>query len=268
MEVGSGRTNQESSSSTRNESSVCEECQSKIPIYQCPGCLVRTCSLYCCRGHKNRTGCSGKRQRSTFVPVSRMTDSTMRSDYFFLEEVLEQIPRNGKRARTQELSSSQTKDKKSRRLVQQAERRGITLQIMPPMMIRHKSNSSWYSGPRDTITWKVEVVVHPSKATTSFNLSENEENIMDHILRNCEKKDIEISPDGYLLFIMRLPAPSKNPRYIEIGPSDSLKTVLRGMTIVEHPTIYCVPNDIRDEFPMGSEMVVEVPKDDEAGCAG
>jgi hypothetical protein len=195
-----------------------------------------------------------------------MTDSTVRSDYFFLEEVLEQLPRNGKRARTQEAAPSQSKSKKSRRLLQQAERRDITLQIMPPMMVRHKSNSSWYSAPRDTITWKVEVVIHPSKATLFFNLSENEENIMDHVLRNCEKNDIEMFTCGYRLFIMRLPAQNKKQRYIELSPSDSLKTVLRGMTIVEHPTIHYVPDDMCHEFPTGSEKVVEVKTDnDEAG---
>lgn len=274
MEVGSSSTNKHqessSSSSTPKESLLCEECQSKTPVYQCPGCLIRTCSLGCCRGHKTRTGCSGKRNRGEFVPVSRMTDSTMRSDYFFLEEVLEQIPRNGKRARTTEASSNQSnKNKKSRRLVQQAERRGITLQIMPPMMVRHKSNSSWYCGPRDSITWKVEVVVHPSKITTSFNISENEENIIDHMLRHCEKKDILMPSRDYCFFILRLPGQAKNPEYIALGPSDSLKTALRGMTIVEHPTIHCVPNDIRDEFPTGSEKVVEVLQENDAAvCDG
>lgn len=239
---------------------TCEECRMKTPIYQCPRCLIRTCSLECCTCHKKRTGCSGKRNRTEFVPLSRMTDNTMRNDYFFLEEVLQYIPSNGKRARTEEASSTQTKSKKSRRLLQQAERRGITLQIMPPMMVRHKSNTSWYCGPRDIITWKVEVVMYPHKEVFCFNLSENEENIMDHILKHGEKGKVKVSSAGdHSLYILRLPSEARNPRYVEVAPSDSLKSVLRGMTIVEHPTIHCVPQNLRHQFATGSDKIVEQP---------
>ena len=193
-----------------------------------------------------------------------MTDRSLRSDFFFLEEVLEHLPRNRRIKATQETSTSQQKSKKLRRLVQQAEHRGITLQIMPSMMVRHQSNSSWYCGPRDTITWKVEVVVHPSKIAVSFNISENEKNITDRILRHCEKSGIEMQPEGYILLLMRLPAPAKNPRYVEIGPDDTLKSALKGMMIVEFPTIYCVPHDIRHKFPTDSGKIIEITQEEKS----
>jgi len=260
MKVSNGSDNADEDAASSNQGGgACSECKEKTPIYQCPRCNIRTCSLECCQNHKKRTGCSGKRNRSAFVPVSRMTDSTVRSDYFFLEEVLEQIPQSGKRARTQEVSSNQGNSKRMRRLVQQAERRGTTLQIMPPMMVRHISNTSWYSGPRDTITWKVEVVLHPSKSVVSFNLSENEENIIDHVTNHFEKEKISISSVELYLFLMRLPSSARNPRYTAVYPSDSLKAKLRGMTVVEHPTLHLVPKDIVDQFPTGSDNVSEVP---------
>jgi len=219
--------------------------------------------------------------------MSQMTDSTLRSDYFFLEEVLKQIPRDGssKRARTQHGGSAPTTTqpptthcKKSRRLIEQAKRRGITLQIMPPMMVRHKSNSTWYCGPRDVITWKVELIVYPTKVTSSFQLSETSENIMDHVIAHCEKEGIRISYDSYLLYTMRLPCLSKQPRYTEVDVTACLKTILRGTTIVEHPTIHCVPKEIEDQFPIGSDKIVfmdegnelrekaDVPKPSEANA--
>ncbi len=264
MTVSDGdRKEQEGESCSSPVERSCVECEAQTPIYQCPRCLLRTCSLECCNSHKKRTGCSGKRNRAEFVPVSRMTDGTMRNDYFFLEEVLQHIPRNGKRARTNDASKIQTTtSKKARRLLQQAERRGITLQIMPPMMVRHKSNSSWYCGPRDTITWKVEVILHPGKEVFSFNLSENESNIHDHIFKHGKKENVLISPGEHSLLIMRLPSQAKNPLYLELGPSDTLKTILKGLTIVEHPTIHFVPQELRGQFASGSDKISEVSNED------
>jgi hypothetical protein len=74
----------------------CYECKSKDFQYQCPRCHFRSCSLQCCQAHKERTGCNGKRDRTAFVPMSRMTDSSVESDYHFLEDVLQQVE-SGKR---------------------------------------------------------------------------------------------------------------------------------------------------------------------------
>lgn len=243
----------------RGEGSSCGECREKTAIYQCPGCMVRTCSLECCRNHKTKTGCSGKRNRAEFVPVSRMTDNTMRSDYFFLEEVLQNIPRDSKRARTQTTAPDNTpKSKKSRKLLQQAKRRGITLQVMPTMMVRHKSNTSWYCSPRDELTWKVEVVLHPMKTVVTFQLLESEENILDHVIMHCNNEGVSISRESHCLFIMKLPCSAKQPRYLEVDPTTSLKTILQGNTVIEYPTIYCVPQDLKDQFSCGSVKIIEV----------
>jgi hypothetical protein len=241
----------------------CGECKKKIAIYQCPRCQIRTCSLECCRGHKERTDCSGKRDRGAFLPICRMTDSTVRSDYFFLEEVLNQMPRSRKRTKLEPTPSSQnnnnTMSKKARRLVQQAEGRGITLQSMPTMMERHKSNTSWYCVPRDMITWKLEVIVYPDRQSVSFKLIENEENIMDHVSSHCEKQGVPLLGGVYRLFLKKLPSSAKNPRYVEVHPTEtSLKKILEGETVVEHPTIYCVPEEQVHEFPTGSDKIVEV----------
>ena len=166
----------------------CEECNEKTSLYQCPGCMIRTCSLKCCQAHKKRTKCSGKRSRGKILPLCRMDDDSLRSDYFFMEEVLEMMPRASKISKLAEENSMQSiahrsttsmnSRKKSKRLVQQAERRGITLQVMPCVMERHKKNSSWYCSPRDLITWKTEVVIIPTHKIYSINISEQEEEIL------------------------------------------------------------------------------------------
>mmetsp|Transcript_25562 Transcript_25562/g.28670 ORF Transcript_25562/g.28670 Transcript_25562/m.28670 type:complete len:305 (-) Transcript_25562:916-1830(-) len=256
----------------------CEECNENISLYQCPRCLMYTCSLLCCQSHKKRTGCSGKRNRGSYMPLCRMSDSTLRSDYFFIEEVLEIIPRARKISKLAEEKSTKTTaitnknnhrsntamDKKARRLANQAERRGITLQIMPSFLERHKNNTSWYCGPRDLITWKVEVIIMPTKKTFSFKLSEQEEAIFDCISTHMVefyKDDSDIRDmllgSNYQLLIKRLPSSAKSPKYIRIEDNECLKKVLEGLTIIENPTIYCVPNESLKEFPIGTEKITE-----------
>lgn len=74
----------------------CAICKDEIAVYRCPGCYERTCSLECCIEHKQKSGCNGKRNKVGFVPLNRFNDTTLSSDYHFLEDVLAKSER-GKR---------------------------------------------------------------------------------------------------------------------------------------------------------------------------
>ena len=275
--------NDTKSTMTRRKPQLCEECHEKPSLYQCPGCSIRTCSLHCCKAHKKRTKCSGKRSRGAYLPLCRMNDGTLRSDYFFMEEILDILPRARKVSKLAEDGKISPKNsidenrsghtrsiasinKKARRLAQQALRRGITLQVMPPILERHKHNSSWYCSSRDLITWKIEVILVSIKKTISFNLSEQQDNIIDHISKHLEEKydnnsNMQMLPslDSYQLLIKRLPTSANNPRYIRLKRNDCLKSVLNGLTIIEYPTIYCVNNENMESFPVGTNEVTEQP---------
>jgi len=255
-----------------NDHPRCEECNANVSLYQCPGCLVRTCSLKCCQAHKKRSGCTGKRNRGSYLPLCRMNDKTVRSDYFFIEEVLESVPRARKISRLAEEISTETNNnntelkhhprsitsmnKRCRKLVTHAERRGISLKVMPNFMERHKNNTSWYCGPRDLITWKIEIIIIPSKKSFSFKLSEQEDSILECIC-DCMNGDLEVG-DSHHLFIKRLPCSDKMAKYVKIHMNESLKKILEGLTIIEHPTIYCVPGKFLEDFPSGSENITEI----------
>ena len=66
----------------------CQMCKKQTSIYRCPACFTRTCSLNCCLKHKEDANCSGKRDRTAFVPLNKFSDSTLASDFHFLEDVL------------------------------------------------------------------------------------------------------------------------------------------------------------------------------------
>lgn len=78
--------------------SLCIICEKKAAQYTCPRCYRFTCSLGCCIEHKGKFACNGKRpsESSIFLPLSRMTDSTLLSDYQLLEKV-ERGKRSGER---------------------------------------------------------------------------------------------------------------------------------------------------------------------------
>lgn len=59
------------------ESKLCEECKQTEWKYKCPGCELRSCGLACVKAHKTRTGCSGKRDRTAFVPLAEFCDNVL-----------------------------------------------------------------------------------------------------------------------------------------------------------------------------------------------
>ena len=68
---------------------VCSICQKLPRQYKCPRCDVGTCSLTCCKRHKELTQCTGRRDRTAFVGITTFTEKHLRSDYHFLEDVLQ-----------------------------------------------------------------------------------------------------------------------------------------------------------------------------------
>lgn len=64
---------------------LCEECKSSPSKYKCPGCSIQSCSLPCVKSHKERTGCTGKRNQTQFVPLSQFDDNVLLSGTLLLK---------------------------------------------------------------------------------------------------------------------------------------------------------------------------------------
>lgn len=80
------------------EEMKCQICAEKEVLYCCPRCSIRTCSLVCCKKHKgvNNNNCNGKRDRTKFITLGEFTDSEVKSDFHFLEDILN-VSDRGKR---------------------------------------------------------------------------------------------------------------------------------------------------------------------------
>lgn len=90
----------------------CQICKIRESLYRCPACFILTCSLECCKSHKIKYECSGKRDRTCFVSLNKFTDSTLRSDYYFLEDVI-QSNEAGKRLKREICDTSSNKRRKN-----------------------------------------------------------------------------------------------------------------------------------------------------------
>lgn len=56
---------------------LCQECKKVEWKYKCPRCELRSCGLACVKAHKARTECSGKRDRTGFVPLAQFCDNVL-----------------------------------------------------------------------------------------------------------------------------------------------------------------------------------------------
>ena len=86
-----------------DEEPQCSVCNAAPRKYCCPRCGIVTCSLPCVRQHKSDTGCSGRRDRTAYTPMSAYNDVTLRSDYHFLEDAALGVDR-AKRARQRDVA--------------------------------------------------------------------------------------------------------------------------------------------------------------------
>ncbi|KAI8475030.1 MAG: hypothetical protein J3K34DRAFT_488183, partial [Monoraphidium minutum] len=137
------------------DSPLCGVCGAAPPKYRCPGCGVRSCGLGCVRGHKEATGCSGKRDRLAFVALSDFGDRELLSDYRWLEEVAradDVARRHRPPAPRPQLPQALSA------LAHQARVRGVSLMIMPPGMQRRRESTTYYNFRSRKLQWRVEWV--------------------------------------------------------------------------------------------------------------
>ncbi|CAK7268023.1 Box C/D snoRNA accumulation [Sporothrix epigloea] len=67
---------------------LCSVCRTNPPRYKCPRCSLPYCSVPCNRRHRTRTGCSGIRDVTVFVPRNRLcTAAGIDRDYNFLQGI-------------------------------------------------------------------------------------------------------------------------------------------------------------------------------------
>ncbi|KAJ1657670.1 Box C/D snoRNA accumulation [Dispira simplex] len=132
----------------------CEACHTHPFKYKCPGCLVRTCSLACSQQHKKKTGCTGQRSRTHYLPLKLFTDNDLISDFHFLQDGMRLADISGQdnQGHRHKMSSKGYLSE----LKRHASRRGVKLSVMAKGMRRRKANQSRWVPKREQMAWTVE----------------------------------------------------------------------------------------------------------------
>lgn len=145
----------------------CGMCKVKRASYKCPRCSLVSCSLTCCKNHKMAMNCSGQRDRTEYTSVSQFTESHLRDDYHFLEDVMQTKQRairtfgvdtdkdkNNPKKSTTQISHTQS----TKKLLRACESRSINVIILSHGMSKRMINTSYFQTNTNTIFWRLHIV--------------------------------------------------------------------------------------------------------------
>eukprot|EP00873_Tetraselmis_striata_P014366 jgi/Tetstr1/434630/TSEL_023721.t1 len=246
---GPGAAGDDGDSTRPPAAALCAQCGQEAAKYRCPGCDVRTCSLDCVSGHKVDTGCTGKRDRTAFVPLREFDDRALGSDYVFLEEAM-RLKDNAKRSRPptprEELPHHLST------MVHQARRRSVELLLQSPGMGRRRGNTSRYDWKKRQMLWKVEWSF-PTAGATAIDARVDERQVLTEVLaphislqpgqaaRHHQLREYSAAGvAGLKVFLKRERCPANAPEYFALDLQATLANQLQGRTIIEHPVLIVV----------------------------
>ncbi|KAG5565230.1 hypothetical protein RHGRI_001208 [Rhododendron griersonianum] len=242
---------EEPSSTNPNAKPLCEECKLKPSKYKCPGCSTRSCSLPCVKAHKQRTGCTGKRQQTQFVPLSHFDDNLLlselllRVDYNMLEDV-KRVADSAQRMRLKLGGYPHFRlpfPLKSLRSA--AASRRTKLLFLPSGMSKRETNQSNYNNRKKFISWSIEWRFHATDVVLidhGVNESKSLCSVIENHLKpspwNHKLKQFCEEPlDSLKFFIRKYPKGPKSP-FRELDIKAPIRQQLENLVILEYPVIH------------------------------
>ncbi|CAN6893108.1 unnamed protein product [Brassica oleracea] len=230
-----------------DDDKVCGECKSNPWKYKCPGCSIRSCALPCVKAHKKRTGCTGKRKLTDFVPLSKFDDNLLLSDYNLLEET-KRVAESALRRRHQLCKNPHFRLRLPydlRSLQVAAADRKTKLWFLPGGMLKRDKNQSRYDNGRKCIHWTIEWRFH-STDVVLVDHGVGEDTSLCSVIENHLKpgpwihklkpfSDVDL--DSLKLFIRTYPKGAKVP-FKELDIKAPLRQQLVQVTILEYPVIH------------------------------
>ncbi|CAG0883741.1 unnamed protein product [Darwinula stevensoni] len=251
-----------------DECNVCKKAEGR---YKCPACLIHSCSLDCVREHKIQTGCTGIRDKTKFVRLSKFDDSQLFSDFTFLEDggrVVDGIQRST-RGLVPRIYPNQYNIHSLPHWLENlrwaARKRGTNLRFLPMGFERRRINKTrcrFFKNPDNgarepEITWHVEWCFDNASCADSLTVFTDESvpermRLAEAVSKYIDADDGEGGAENQMLFyrsaghpnialLLEAEGPEKNTAaYHELDPSLSLRANLRGKTIVEYPRIHVI----------------------------
>ncbi|KAJ4810014.1 Box C/D snoRNA protein 1 [Rhynchospora pubera] len=252
--------------------SLCEECRENQWKYRCPGCGLVSCSLPCVKSHKVRLGCTGKRPRTEFIPISEFDDKTFLSDYQFLEET-KRIAEVAHRIKTG-FGTNYRRALPNRLLflMKAASRRGTSLCFLPRGMSKSESNLSRFDRRRNCIFWTIEWRFRSVRLTlTDHDVPETEslERLIKKHLSPTPWNDNLTSyrnvPLSDLRFFIQKHAKTSRSLFRELDIKLPMDSQLRKVLILEYPVIHVFLPTEAPDFEIEKPVKCKIIKGRNAG---
>ncbi|KAJ0836831.1 putative Zinc finger, HIT-type [Helianthus annuus] len=223
----------------------CDECKANEFKYKCPGCSVRSCSLPCVKAHKQRTGCTGKRQQLTeFVPLSKFDDNLLLSDYNMLEDV-KRIADSAKRRRVSLCGSDYGIPLHLKNLINGARSRRFKLFFLPTGMSKRQTNKTSFNNRWKVFYWTIEWRFHSTDIKLIDHGVNENSNLCSVIQKHLKPgptnhplKPFYLEPvESLKFYISKYP---KNPRspVRELDINAPIRKQLDNLVIIEYPVIH------------------------------
>ncbi|XP_063795006.1 box C/D snoRNA protein 1 isoform X2 [Pseudophryne corroboree] len=224
----------------------CETCGGEEARYKCPGCMKYSCSLPCVKKHKAAVACSGVRDKTAFVPLSKFSDIDLLSDYRFLEDagrVVDRTSRDG-------LLPQDPKRKSLSYLRNRARKRHVDLKSLPFGFSKKRENSTHFNKKEQKFYWHLKLLFPQCQAEYAEKRVPEDKTIGDILkkyidpaasdptIRQRLKAYVRAPSDVKVFVVGERTTPGQN-RSCELDSSKTLRETLRNKTIIEYPTL-CV----------------------------
>ncbi|KAM8745644.1 box C/D snoRNA protein 1 [Acanthopagrus schlegelii] len=237
--------------------SGCGVCGCKEAKYTCPACQAHTCSLQCVSKHKDDSGCSGVRDKTTFVPLSHFDEMALLSDYRFLEDT----GRFADGATRDSLIRTPRTTSKAKKLASCARKMNIILRFLPVTFTRSRENSTVFYAKEQLFMWHLKLIFPQSSAEFSQRRVSDKQTLeqiltpyihpteSDPVTRQKLKMYVNAPFEHVKVFMKAEGRKANSVRYNELDIHKSLRDNLRYKMLIEYPVLHVVLRDHWKEYP-------------------
>ncbi|XP_077464162.1 box C/D snoRNA protein 1 [Stigmatopora argus] len=238
--------------------SKCGVCGFEEAKYNCPACLKHSCSLLCVKKHKEKSRCSGVRNKTAFLKVSHFDEIALLSDYRFLEDT----GRIAGCAQRDNLARVPHKTIQAKKLIVKARMMNIKLKTLPSTFTRRKENSTIFKYGEKVFMWHLKILFPQSgtefsqkRVCDGLTLEEILKAYIhptdsDPVVRQKLKRYVLTPTEEVNVFMKAEGRKANSVRYHKLDLRKSLRDNLTNKTLIEYPILHVVLRDHWKDFPL------------------
>ncbi|XP_061740038.1 uncharacterized protein znhit6 [Nerophis ophidion] len=256
--VHCGSDGEESKGTKRKVSlSNCGVCGTEEAKYKCPACFTHSCSLICVKKHKEKSKCTGVRNKTAFVTLSHFDEMALLSDYRFLEDT-------GRFAdgAHRDLIRVPRASWKVKKLIVNARKMNITLRTLPSTFTKSKENSTIFQHKEKQFLWHLKIMF-PQSGTEFSQRRVSDGLTLEHILapyihptesdpviRQKLKRYVEAPIEDVNVFMKAEGRKANSVRYHKLEIQKSLRDNLSYKILIEYPVLHVALRAHWKDFPL------------------